>query len=736
MADIVKIPAVSGQSVKAHRVYAKVNWADSWDLKSFVYCNAASFASSPSVGRARLYYRFGVGRRAGENRLGVVNMFTLPTLAFVKIELDVFGWDSSNVEIDLDKTAVLSWFGVAGQLIDETAMANYQLGSNPNELTPLPSGYQTFNCLGLEWLLDRQYIVRSIWYDGSNAHKIDRAMDFNAGGRGNRTGSQIAWNGNVYLFAEDADSDTWSTRDIIQYLVAVHSPVDKDQNFIMKWELHDPNNLLPTWDKPVVRVHGRRVREIINALVTRHRGLGWKVEIHEPDDPPNTRFRVTIFSYALNDVVLPSGTLKKNQDQILLDVDETKASQQLIITDAQSKYDQVRIRGAAAQYVFSVSFPDSTLEKGNEWTTAKQTSYEQGASTDPGYPASTEIAERQFQNNLARMQPDLSAVFRRFRVPGDWDVKTKDGQNGGAKNVAIPIAGDEANELRVYVAGLRVLSTLPLQLGDDYSVNASNPTIDPAKEFERPFMVFEDPSHSNFWIDTRYIQVQSDNESDADTANYQWSATVEPAADELGFDLQVENQHRHVIAGRSFSGLTEDPDLGDFRYQTAIATIAVEGDQFCEALEPAAPGSTSDYIRGKFIQAGDQFQLHHVAKSAIVGVNKDGTLKKRDASGYVRDDRDELKDLAKAALTWYQLDRKAFRFSTHLLNDAISVGMLVQKFVNPGDDDDVTVNSVVTLIEINIPISNSGQGPAAPMMTYSSQNVELDVLQFVKSRRR
>ena len=315
-------------SVLGNRVYAKLKWEDPWDLKADVHATNVSWSAAPDMPSASLYYRY--GPRGGVNWGTALNPFSLPMLAYVKIEVDMYDpYDLST------KTA--TWYGVAGRLVDKRE--GVELNDGDPSPTYYPVGTQTIECVGMEWLLSRSYIDRSwVMVDGIPS-LAEHGHTFNDRGRGNQDATlrtvvihlAKSWTRQIPVFTSDpAATKLWSTKTIVQYLLAAAAPRlgSSDTDHPIQFKLRDTDTVLPTWDAPVVEAHGIAATTILNQLIARQRGMGYRYVVDTDDDDPTSQtVWLEPFTFTDTAITLPSGnTLPANSRQFAIDILDDIAS--------------------------------------------------------------------------------------------------------------------------------------------------------------------------------------------------------------------------------------------------------------------------------------------------------------------------------------------------------------------------------------------------------------------------
>ena len=714
MADIQFNSFYTGQ-VQAQRVFAKTVWADPWQPQPLAFCTRASWSCAPSISSAELFYQYGLGLVPANGQIDIVNPYSLPSLAYVKIEFDIVDYDQlGTAAAPNEAITTRTWYGVVGTLLDSIG----GLFERPLSTNLVDNGLQTLPAVGLEWLLARDYITTAQYIDSQNfTRDATRPIDFNEGTRPNRHTAKTAVlsGAEAYLFSPTLaeDADWWSSASIVEYLVNTHRPFPSHI-----WQLDDPSGLLvETDDRPLLRTRNARRWDLLNRLMPRQRGLSFRVFVNADE----SRFLVRPITFAHADLELNGDPiLKANPAQNTLEMSGDRSGALQLTTDAFHKYTRVRVRGGRAVYCFNASITDGNLE--TAWLPATETEYAQGASTLPDYPAVEEIAEREKANQAWRNQPMFEYVYSRFRLTQSFaeNPVAKDGEGEG-ENDAILNPNDDTLAT-VFRAGVNVLPVIPLRPGVD--PETVDPEIRPGRvDFEQPKAWFAIPSTGK-WVDARHVEQIADNEGENDDDTYRWSAIVSPDSVQSGFRLRINGLPKHVV-DPGFAALPEDTPTGGWNYQSAIFTVAIEGDHYCEATWPDNDPNLEP-ARERLIDVGPAYQLHHIAKDTVIGVNPDQSLQRMAASRWVRDDRELLAGIAQLAFQWYGQDRHGLTFATSLVTDAFEIGDMITEVKGLGPRGNTTVNSVITELTIESGIADGDREPPPPRISYRTNFAELD----------
>lgn len=673
-----------------HRVYTKLNWSDAtWTEQTNLFADYAVFSCAPDISKAQLHWRY--GRVMGYGETSYTNREKKELLDYyVKIEID-----RPNDESDFPQAA-LEWYGIV--VSDSRELDGRRIVDGVR----VGAGTQAITCLGLEYLLTRKTIDTSLVEDGSGGFKtIKRAIAFNLGA--GHDNSSVFWPnaggegpkvGNVFDDRLDGSS-TWTSYMILRYLLDYQTPTSENGDLVLDWKLDDTGNAEHLkWHKPMLRVHGHTLYDVLNMLIDRRRLSSWKVTVSGGNP------QIKVFTFNSEDVDLPDGKIiLANEDQYDWNFDTTELVRQPTLTrDATSEFAKVTARGERRGYCFTLNSSQLTLE--GDWSAALQTEYNAGASAAATY-AAADTWGKQSLNQVARNRERLKRVYRYFRIPPTWDGKV---------NLVTTLFENFDDPFRpesFWVPGMRFESFIPLKTDIDYgdtivaedlSATTGDTLAKSKKEFRRPFVVIN--------TGTRYEPVdqlsKGDSTDEVATNGRNWSCSIRMADDAPSIVLDVSGPPQHVIALDEFTAVdSSDTDdwPAELRWQTIYATIFMQGDQYAEQTWPDVAFPTTDDVQKVLIIDVPNMRLDYVAPSTVVALNTDGSLKQTANGGYIHDDREKLKEIARVAYEWYSTPRQSFDASEHTY-DVFLVGDLIHK-IGTGTTEE-TVNSVVTQLAIDL----------------------------------
>lgn len=702
------------QSHQPHRVFLKEYWNDEWESQSDdgLYCDWCKLACSPDVNEAQLSRVFGPSV-LGANQKEYVN----------RNPLDIEG-QYVKVEIALDAagffTSVNTWIGV----VIATAENRWGRQGIDGEI-----GRQVFECRGLEYLLQRS-VVDSSFIDVPNGgtREIGRGIGFNLGaGRpedSRRIGNRADLiKGVSYPFIDtlgddpfiDDDSQLWSGENIAEYLIDRHDPVDRlgtdHINYFLDFDNRDAlDSFLPT-----LHAHGKDVKSLLNELIDRRRLVTWWAQIVDPDDGTDEYVEIKIATFNKTNIILPSGRILRanpNQTNLFTDDDGLIVSFETV-KDYSSHFHQVIARGEPLGVCFTITNEDGNFDK--DWTSDLEDDYETAASNAGDYGTLDEWGKAN-ANQSYRNTDKFLKVFRYYAVPSTW--------NGVAGGHTVFLDPESGQGLPVWLSGLRFKNMLPLLTEVDYA-NTSAVTSEMLEnskpEYRRPFaIIYDQDADRYFHMDKMSVGEAWDD--DLRTNGRSWSAHLRMQDDTLGVVIDVSGTYQHVIAEDEFTPLDVDyPDEFEreaLDWKKVSCTVFCEYDGFAEGKYPALITSDDDVIKIVYVRVPNA-RLDYLAPETIIGIDEEGAVQRCTSGGYVRDDREKLRDIARSSYEWYSTPRRSVNATIRTLIASIGLGDMI---LNVGSiNTQVVSNSVVTMIRYDL---------LANTTTIQTQFAQLDLTAF------
>lgn len=728
-------------TVQPQAVYWKARWHDAWTAVPELWCSEARWAMNPTIPTAQLQLRYGWAKLRDAPAWGPIFRARNRVRQYVKV---VFGTQRINDE-DESPTSK-TWIGILDLELDELHGTLRQTSPISGETIVYATGKNHFTAYGLESLLDQTSCQRS-QIGGEAPQEVQRALPFNPRGpavqtvagvqpiRGNR--STAAGDGGVYVFHDELEGDNWSTRDCVRYLLAYDAPRDHSGSQVLPFVLFDPDEVVPNWDSPQLERQDRTVRELLNSLLPRQRLLGYTLEPTESEEGIGQDIRVVAHTFAGEELTfetLPEAVFAANQRRVILAPEQDRGAALSLKRTSVDQFDQVLVRGERRTSLASFSFAEGTLAIG--WTSALETEYEQGGSTDPDYPAAGEDEQRIVWQQAARAVDRLRPVYSRFILPTDFGGYVGDGTSVLADQVLQPSDADANAPNPLAPDDRRFLPELPLLANFDYSSAEPVEFRPGAAKLMQPLVLFRRTDWTapkpryrtaeTFGVSTEMASIGVE---EART----WTARVRVDHDDGALWIELTSGEQQQIAKTDFAPQPEDNQVFD-DYREILATLAVPWSQYAEATYPAEAPFGQDVNRVLTIEAGSDYRVDYVVPDTVVAIDAAGELV-RSGGGYVRDDRPQLAALAKLAWQWYGRVRRSLSYETSLVSAALNLGDYVVSVGDPEIEGDVHVDdvgSVVTLIAITMPLAESEAAaePPLPKMHFETAFGELDVLKL------
>lgn len=678
----------------ATRVLVKSEWGDSFQTVEYLDALSAETTVAPDIGRALLRYRYGEILNAPRTFYDFFDAQELDG-KIVKIETVA---NTNNGERQI-------FLGII------TSESNQTFGDDVGAA----SGIQTIAAYESTAILDRHTLEGAVFeVTPGVAAVIGNMPDFNRRAKfglsvlGNRSAARI---NSAYVFS--TDGAVWTNRDVVEYLLAVHSPPG------LSFRITGQDAALDT----IIETHsleGMSLFRALNSLVDRHRGLGWNL-IGDGDGV----FDFNVFTLLDEEISVGDSTVPAN-DNIVDDlaVSADRGVQATVTYTSDSQFDRVNVIGAKIRSCFTVSFAGGALQQA--WTSAEETAYE-----------ATVSEEDDAENDAERQTDKHKRVFQSFRIPPDWDG-TSDTADPEVRAVALPTVNDDGT-IDVTAAAERFMSqkalSRALPIEKSAAISGAEPEyLEPIVVFAKDTIVVTDPipgltvdfvSHANgvgagtliavftsiiawtppggimgtpvilnngetkniFGDDpTKFITVSRISAADlvgaaTVTITRRWvqSETV-PAGlrmtdGELGF--LVEPTINHVLALGSFNSTIRVSGTEPiYDYFSINATVAYDTDERLKVRAKVEGFENIDEPKTLTIAVPDA-ALWYLTPGTMTGVSG-GVIVRDTVGGILRDDSDRLRQIASLALSWYGKRRAILDISWKRITNPGVLGSLVR----------------------------------------------------------
>jgi len=731
------------RSAVAPTVYTRRKWSDDWTERQYLWCVFAEWCASPKVSSAQLIWEYGTGARQGE----------ICTAAVEPLDI-VDHW----IKISIPQTTPTEEEGEEGEADD--LLWYGRCVDVKRTVTSVPK-LQTFQCVGMECLLSMDTIRKAYVDNGRGGlYVVGRGLEFNgpdqakahAANRPHSVGNMspnVGPRGN-YMFAgpkvEDLENaKQWHTFAIAYHLVREHGPQPSVGGDRIELTLHDDAALyLPQHDHPRVPTHGRTLKQVLDGLLDRRRGLSYTVEVAADD-----RIEIRPCTFFADQVQLPSGWLyppTASQRQIAIDFESALDVRSATIDAvAVEKVDQVRAVGQPLEFCLSLWANDNEHQTTivEHWSAAQQEDYNAAASPIPGYDDLT-LAEQQQRNADYRAREELSRVYCWFGAAAGWPEEPA-GIDPDVywlailPNYAYTDNGlDPETDRLFYRPTMRFERQLPLRVNVDYSgdygaTDATAPGV--TYEYQQPLVFFKlhddlDSTEDKYQLADKLTACAAiEGTGDGHGRYFSCSVRVQDAA--AGLVLKVHGAPQHAIAATDFDGGTDAdawiaiPEY-DWRDEM-IFTVAIKADWVLEARYPATVEGAIDALRIKTVDASARAARILLVPGTVLGVDTHGDLVTA-AGQYIRDDLALLEDAARLAYEWYGQDRKTLRLTWEQVQNAglFHVGDLVAE-IGPEGEEAETIRTVITSIRVTFAQSTK----ETHTTTIQTQWAELDVMELI-----
>jgi hypothetical protein len=746
-ANVVRFQSPKTINAPAQAVYMKDRWDDEWQLVPELWATEANWNTAPTIPTASIRYAYGDIKYPNSPTFQTWEPLNNQLRVYVKV---VYYPVAAGVSDDEETEQVpLEWIGVIDNELDEQLAPDLEW--DEDTITAYPRGRNHFVAYGIISLLAQSWIDRSVFLgEGQQETFVGRGLTFNVGlasfnpdpgettGEGNRSTTTGASGAYVFHGLRTGGS-IWTTRNIVDYLLTYCVVRDYADEQRVPFELIN-FEVLPDWDEPIQSTDGLTVYDVLLALVSRHRGYTFWAEVDEQGT-----VGIYCATFLTDDITLDAQkTIPKNPNQVTLAYETDRDALAVVSRSSQEAVDQVVVQGERRTSTATFSYADGTLDNG--WTSSLESAYETAASSSGDYPAAGDVEQREAFNIACRSADKFRPVFARFVMP-DPTTEVGDGTGAGTMVPLMPSDDDPESSAPHAPDDRRFLPYLALLEGyvyDGDAIDGGNPTETGLKPHRHlpPLVLFPRPKLDDLDPKTRYRHADASSvwarlaiAFERETA-YPWSANVRIDDDDGALWVQLQDGYQHIIAKTDFTPLADDPAFNVADYKDMLATLSVPWSFFAEGKYPEDAPEDQDIVRRMLIKAPYR-RLDYVAPNTVVAINEQtGELLRSDTGGFVRDDREELSQIARVAYSWYGTARKSVSFSTALINSTLALGDLVVSIGDPlyaGNIVTEDVNSIITSIRIVSPLAESEGDvtPLPPRIEYQTAFGELDALSLL-----
>lgn len=737
-------------------VYIKQRWHNSWVEQKEINVTDVRWSAAPGIPTATLVYRYGPATRRDGSGLLVADEKPKLNLGGYYVKIVVDCGDGDRV-----------WIGYVDDTIDDPS------GIVWFDSASVGCGKQTFSCLGMIAALSRSPITHCYFQSSgtnqgpglTNRRVALCAPHFNPPSRitgepgerkqiKNRAPTAVAVHdfrpsGVSYAFQtrdtfllhcetlysqSGATGELWTTKQIVEYLIAYHGPRDADgKERIPIWLDSTHAGQIPDWDKPELNCEGKTLKDALDDLLRSSKSLGYTTYVDETTTPH--RLYIQPFTTTESAITVGANTVAANLDQLDVTTQADAATSFNVQRTESALANQIVCRGAKRILIttFKVNLTGSALADG--WDTALQTAFLAEFAALGDDPAS-DYAKRDGLEQ-AKYRP----MYRHYTVRPTFNWK----YNNGTTDVDL-FQIDQSDHTKSYTStgvrylpfgyAIRLLKNLPLKTGTDYTADVAAEHLSSTKPFRdmevyglsHPFIGTTGSGRATEWTNRSRRDVNYD-QSDVD---YRLNADPMPADVGLGVVLDVVGAPQTVL-GASAIGLGQLSNIPDLPTGSLNVTLAIEEDRLVSQHWPDSASSSLDSVLKKVYDFGEAYQQIEMTEETILGINPDGTLKKRTSRWFVRDDRPALLDLAKQIAKWFETPRNVARLRSRRMTSKLWPGQLIKK-INPTLAQEYSVNCVVTEVAIAIPIG-SADSPGKPTLSITTNKGEFDPRYFIPKLR-
>lgn len=384
------------------------------------------FACAPEYGEAQFSRAYGLITRSDRTTPDEYAKLEL-TGKFVRITIpseDSFAEAADDVD-------TLVWYGVIEQ------GRKRHLGNNND----IASGVQTWTAYGMARVLDRVLIDDAVIVVDGQEVRLPSPRPFNIHRQaGNIVGKNrsLETTDGVYTFTPDPTlTEEWTAWDAVNYLLKHHGPLDADgepaANFSLRGQMpeYDATESLLAWYKIAAETRGRSVKQLLDQLIPRTRGVGYwvgyeePVDVGAPDETGRGTITIHLFTFVSSDLILttPNGddvVIPENPVQVQWDFDRDACVASAETDELETlRYSKVIVEGQNQTITATFAFhleTDAPLKR--EWTDQVMDAYKQAAQFTEGYNVLAK--HRQYQIN-AENRAAFQFVLKAWRLTPTWN---------------------------------------------------------------------------------------------------------------------------------------------------------------------------------------------------------------------------------------------------------------------------------------------------------------------------
>jgi hypothetical protein len=708
-----------------YRVFLRRDWGDSWQQFDYLECIDVSFAAGPSIDRGSFLYLSGEIKREDKSAFAFEQPRDFSDY-FVRVQLimpAVGGQDAQSVTVFVGRFYEDSYRpggdAAGGESDDQGGIADdhlvafglvHELDRIPIVTSYIVNDEATSSDTGID---DEGTTSATGGMDGTGDSKpgvITRPLVFNEhyihGFReiGNRSGlsyEQDAGGTKFKSYAFGNAGKTWSASNILHYLFKYFQ---RDDFQFMLGGLAEGGKDGPLENLVIPRVDlGKKtVKQALDELVDRRRGLGWTVRVTENDENPGwsgsgnaTSLEIFVYSIFNQDVKTGDQTIPANADIKSIDLSGLRSPKDVQISvNTLARYGTIIVSGEPLVCCFTVSFNDATLIKG--WTDDQESAYKGVSSTING------TGPNGITNDMERATDKFHNIYTHYTISSTWNWLAGDGSVSGsskpdsAKHEVVPLLNDDGSfDPKIGALsrnwGHTLIRNLPLRkagMQDSYQ-----------PEFREPFaLAFKEVSVSGESPNNCYVYVDDPGDGESSGGSVRMLDTE--------FGIEVRMSPRHQLARNHWSGATAsslDIAFGNekYDYTKIVATVAVRADQRLQVIDTITDG---DPDRVLHIDVPDA-EMWYIVPGTVIDVkngqlNYDLPAEVDQSTRLARDDSKRLRTICALAKCWYGTKRSILDLTIEDIWLDYQIGNYLTSVSSATVSEDI--NGVVTEITLNL----------------------------------
>jgi hypothetical protein len=550
-------------------------------------------------------------------------------------------------------------------------------------ITSVDSGYQSFQAVGLEHLLDRVFIDRShaaemTMVGGNMAYKyleVHYIPSFNERYmkgykvRGNR--SESPGPDGVYVFEEAPWSKVWNNRNIVEYLLNYFKPTGP------KWSLTGQVDALEQIEEVHSSVHEiKTLWDWLNILIDRRRGLGFSVLPSDGD----REFVIDVFTLVDKPVTVGPRTIPPNQRQQPFIIPSVFAETHLVdpiefVKTSAHIYDEIEVIGRRALGLTTISNRDFSMV------------------IDASFTIRDDYIKDTEENRLA---DKYDGCMSTFKLDPTWDWKTDFIVGKQSMDTLLLSFDDDGrvvkNEVAPWKAHARIQRSIPLKKGWDYSKDPPEKVNDDAEDSGfLPIQVYgklpPDTVQAGQW---RLIEKLSEGGTMLPNCH------VRTLDNKPGFRIHATPEHIFYRddwpkdnAGK-YKDVQHIPRM-EWSEELA-ATVAIRLDQRLRVLVKSNAGLGE---KRRLVIEVPTAEYWYATKATVVDVKNGQLVRIPDSAQVLRNDVDVLQGVAAFAKGWYATIRQNVKLKLKRIYNYTDVGVLLTSIQGQYNEP---VNTIVSSV--------------------------------------